>query len=457
MRTVSTAISSGYSSNYTPFLLVKVEGSGGNTYYWTTQSKNASSGNTMTLKETSGGGSLSYDSGMIATEILEGGQKRSITGIGQIAQQVDVYGGGGIGSVGDLRITILNQERFDQTIVTAAVNIENRPVTVFLGFIPTGVSPSVVIADDMLKLWAGVVEHLNDYSYGEFFLHCVDGSFQKHKEIPTTIINENDYPDAPKENFGKPIPMLYGDFEEADEELARDYMRLAPAPAVKTNDAKNYFHFADHEIHTVGNLYFWSDGNNVYGKIETAATSSNTAGGCYIYWSGSVIDIVVSFTIQPKNAPAVATGIGDPENAVDDDAASVATYTSGAATDILYSLRLEEDGILTKSGTGGSVIQADIILRFGNMIGSGTDQIEWVNSVRTQLVDYSDADANTRKVAAMDENQEITWDIFSGSFFGLDQLSALSTVQIQNIAVRFYIKVARFLYFKDRGIGRRRI
>lgn len=272
MRTIPTAITDGFTNNLQPFWLVVIRAS--TVYYWPTIGKNLA-GNALIIKETSGGAAVTYDSDVIADEV----DNSQIDGLGDVETECGLLDGGGVGSIGEFNIEILNQDRFDQAVTAAEVNLENVAVELYFGFVPSGATPTVVIADDMLKLWSGVIDEPDDFDYRTAQLKCIDGSFQKHKEIPTTVLDEDNHPNAPPENWGKPIPIVYGTFYEAaatlepgfsmaEEEREWDFMDICPVPAIKTKDVEEEFVIADHAIHTLKSIWVYGGGDNrIYGKL----------------------------------------------------------------------------------------------------------------------------------------------------------------------------------------------
>jgi hypothetical protein len=266
VRSLPAAIKNGFDNHYKSFWLVKLEASGSNTYYWTTASKNFS-GAALILKETTGA-ALSYDSTMIAKKINDG----EVDGIGPLESGIDIYEGGGMGSVSDVSIQILNQARFDQTILNGQIDIENRPITIYFGFIPP--SPTVSIQNDMIQKWTGVVENVNEFDYGEYKLDCIDSALRRHKNIPTHLIETETFPQAPKDNIGKPIPATYGTFY-ANIETETDFETISPAPCICTNQLTGEF-YADMRTHTaVSSVFHYNSGMNLFGEAITNPTITN--------------------------------------------------------------------------------------------------------------------------------------------------------------------------------------
>lgn len=329
MRTIPAAISTGLSSGYRMFYLVKIEGrvsaDADTLYYWTTADKN-NDGNAITLKETSGGASLTYDSGMIAAFI----DQEATDGIGPVEAGVDIEVEGGVASVSNFDLTILNQERFDQTITSTNLKLENRPITVYMGFVPSGASPTVLIQSDMIKIYTGVIESVNTFDFSQHSISCVDSAFMRHKMMPTTVIDSDTYKLAPPESIGQVIPVVYGDFVGSTLSNDVKYETRAPAPGILTDEANLVFHFSDHEMHTfpVGNtflltankFYTFDSSLRVYPVIaSTAVTVANTSSGST--GKPTEVPILVNIFWQGKAKGALTdSSVATYENCVDDSA-----------------------------------------------------------------------------------------------------------------------------------------
>lgn len=80
-----------------------------------------------------------------------------------------------------------------------------------------------------------------------------DGWPEKYRKlIPTSVVSEEDYPLAPKESFGLPIPSVYGAFtHEADGGSERDMLinNFHYVPSVCVDASSGKFLFASHAIH----------------------------------------------------------------------------------------------------------------------------------------------------------------------------------------------------------------
>ena len=335
MRTVPSAISTGLSAGTRMFYLVRLtwrDGAGSETTkYFTTASKNLA-GNTMTLKETSGGGSLTYDATVIAGADWTGGEFRPLAGIGEFEQAVDLDLGGGVAQMSDGKLLFLNPQysgsnRFDQAVLGAPTYLENATVKIYMGFIPAGATPSVVIADDMLLRWSGIVEDAHDFDHQTLQLSCVDGSELRHRDIPEETVSINDYPRCPKENLGRVIPLLYGDFSSGTEfnglgnteSVKWSLQDMCPAPGICVDYFEMKYVFASHVCHTFSQRTFqYASEIDAYGGLFAGSTGrdsytftrSNTSSGCFITYRPDGIGLPVTEWRQPvryRNSETAAT------------------------------------------------------------------------------------------------------------------------------------------------------
>jgi hypothetical protein len=306
------------------------------TKYFPTASKNLA-GSTLVLKETSAGASLSYDSTVIAGDEWVNGIPQSLNGIGEFEQAVDLAIGGGVAQMSDGFITLVNpqysgSDRFDTTVLAAPTYLENATVKIYMGFIPAGATPTVVIADDMLLRWSGVVEDAHDFDHKTVRLACVDGSELRHKEIPEDTVTINDYPRCPKENLGRVIPLLYGDYSSGGEFSGFDNTEdvkwtladLCPAPGISVDYFTMKHVFAAHECHTFSQRTFQYDAAiDAYGGLYNPGfvfdpgsrdtydfTRANTSAGCFITYRPNGIGAPITEWRQPvrfRNSQTSAT------------------------------------------------------------------------------------------------------------------------------------------------------
>ena len=426
-RTVPAAILTGLSTGLPMFYLVKIEGSI-STLYWVTNKLNLA-GSTLVLKETSAGGALTTDATMIAYKFTgPSGQEEVVDGVGQIESSVDISQGGAVATVSDVDIEILNQARYDSTILAAGNNFENRPVTIYLGFIPTGTSPTVVIADDMVARWTGICDDVFDLDYSRMFLRCVDSAFLRHKDIPMTVVTKTAFSYAPKESIGKVIPAVYGSFYGTEED-EKDLMTLDPAPTVRTS--KNVFSISDHELHTYSKSYVFANAAQGFGLLTDPTSTTNTASGATLTFTGVVY---ATFRQLPKIKGAGSSGVGDIDAAVDDSLTTEFNYNGNVKA--FSKLDAPEDvGDLQATGA--------IRMRHGTIVGSGGKIQHWTGAAYVDALTnatYSSAQSDTTTSSTI--NLTLTWAILRDYEWGVSlNVDASQTGNVKVINIEYQVRM----------------
>jgi hypothetical protein len=457
MKTLPTPISTGLSSNLAQFWLVKVEGSAA-TYYWTTQTKNLTA-QTLILKDATA--IVTADSGVIA-KVIDGDDQ---VGISQIEFGVDISQGGAISSAADVEIDILNQDRKDTTILATPNRLEYRPVTVYMGYIPAGVSPTVEITLDMLQMWTGVVDDVLDFDYGHFALKCTDGVFLRHKDIPTTVIDSTAYPYAPEENLGKPLPDIYGDFYPASAtalKAALLYETVNPAPSIMTDEPGKVFHFAGHVLHTapVGDytaftspdaIYIYDRGMNVHAPFVNYAAGiiavTNT-GTAYITFPTGALVADYYFQVKGKGVLTTAS-ITDFQKVCDKDSSSSTLMSNTTGRIDLY-LRVLKTPSQTQDYVGG--VNYEWMVDLGDIQAGFTGTLKYKKdggALTSSGVTFTNTNSNTlvrTGALAADDFSKVNLYQFgvaaTGSEYGL----------IKNISLYFAgVIIANLTEFRDQA------
>ena len=89
-------------------------------------------------------------------------------------------------------------------------NIINEEASIYLAFAAAGNSLSTIASvSDMQLVWTGVVD---DYSIDEraMNLKLRQNNYKKDMRVPTQLMSLTDYDVLPKDNIGKPAPVVYG-------------------------------------------------------------------------------------------------------------------------------------------------------------------------------------------------------------------------------------------------------
>lgn len=164
-----------------------------------------------------------------------------VSAIGEIETSADIASGGGLASIGTVRLTFLNHEAFDEFL--ANYDVEGRPVRIFEGYVPAGGSPAINVANDMIRVFTGRVED-RSYDAASLELECVDRMSESFAILPKKIITEEEFPAVPEENVGKGIPIVY----YPDAEWKPGYKTDLPPSVILVNKSTPHFVFAGHDV-----------------------------------------------------------------------------------------------------------------------------------------------------------------------------------------------------------------
>jgi len=136
-------------------------------------------------------------------------------GLAEIDQFVDISTGGGLASVGNTSLSLKeivtqNGLHRDFKPQTAGTELLNRTVEIGCVY-----NVGSLATSDIVWLYEGVIDDFG-YAIDGFDLDVVGSRESENIYLPLNIINTTDYPDAPKENIGTPLPLLYGDFSRKE-------------------------------------------------------------------------------------------------------------------------------------------------------------------------------------------------------------------------------------------------
>jgi hypothetical protein len=204
VRTVPSKFSTDLAANTKQvFYLAVVKADDGN-LYWHTSPKTFSLWPGTVVSH---GGSALTKSALRLAAAVDGEQ----IPLGTIQGAISISSGGGVGSVSNMTLTLLNQDGYNTTL--GAKDLINRVVEIRKGFVDT---VNGVGVNDMLLVKSFVIDGFEEYDFSTYTLTLVDGSFLRHKTIPNIIVEKEDYPFAPERSYGERIPILYGDFLTAN-------------------------------------------------------------------------------------------------------------------------------------------------------------------------------------------------------------------------------------------------
>jgi len=193
-------------------------------------------------------------------------------GLAEISQEVDIISGGGIASVGNTSVSlneILTAEGLHEDFYPqSSVEWINRTVQIGIIYNDGGTLTDA----DITWLYKGTID---DYSGGKqtIDLSIVASREIEQKELPQIIINGNNYPNAPDQSLGVPIPILYGVFSGgADSNLASTYQMYAPT--VCTDKYIPAFTFSDVQVVSVGqDAAYGNSSMLIFGRLYTQSNS----------------------------------------------------------------------------------------------------------------------------------------------------------------------------------------
>jgi hypothetical protein len=422
------------------FWCLKIAADSGN-IYWLTANKN-NDGNTFTFYD--GAAPLTYDSSILAKSI----NGREATPISEIEQSIDLSLGGEIGSFSDMNFTCLNQHRLDETLTP--LNLENRATSLLMGFVPDGASPTVLIAD-MITLWTGVLSRI-DYDADELRISLRDDIEKKHRNIPQTIIDKNDYPRAPEESIGQPLPILYGDFDtDSNTEPYIYYGTYNLAPLICIDKALNKFIIAGHITHTAPSLTggnfsacFFYEGSmkvpamvfyqKIGGTLGNPTYSANDSGlSTLLIPSGPIIGRIYI----PASRAGVNNNVTDYQNAMDGSSSTYASVANSGSKKLEFML----DGLPSVPAPPAGT-QTFMFFIFDVAIAS-------VLSFRCRrsggaeydltLADlYGEQYIGDNTFTNSQELDQYTWSFYENP----DQAPAAETAKVKAIGIRFYFLIS---------------
>jgi hypothetical protein len=129
-------------------------------------------------------------------------------GLGDIETGIDILEGGNVDYIGALKIRLNNFA--DPNFVHKYIHPfssdvwVNRQVDIHIGaYDVNGVFENMV-------LYHGRIDHV-DASLEEILLDVMDYQERYEIDLPKTLITKEDYPNAPDESLGLPLPIVYGD------------------------------------------------------------------------------------------------------------------------------------------------------------------------------------------------------------------------------------------------------
>ena len=179
---------------------------------------------------------LSYRVERSYTEALMGVEpgKEPKLGIGEIRESIDFLGG--VSSIGNMKVSLLNQELLSDQISVDALNDAKITVRILMD------DGSTLMFDESLVLFEGYIDDVV-FDDEKLELSCIKSDIKRNIIVPKTKVNLRDYPYAPEENIGLPLQRVYGNFWDGHN-VMYDILDLVPAILVDSRDMT--FVIADH-------------------------------------------------------------------------------------------------------------------------------------------------------------------------------------------------------------------
>jgi hypothetical protein len=116
--------------------------------------------------------------------------------------------------------------------------------------------------DDLLQIFHGHIKSIQGATPESFTLPLADASSSIHIKVPKTLIDSTTYPDAPLESIGKPLPLLYGEFD-VDKEIVGHWAEAAWISPTKLV-------LADSVVESISTVWLWDDRLRKYIEIDSS-------------------------------------------------------------------------------------------------------------------------------------------------------------------------------------------
>lgn len=255
-------------------------------------------------------------------------------GFGDIEEGIDILEGGGSGYIGAMSITL------NEIVIAGGLHSLfsphdsdiwiNRKIEFGLIYNDGG----SLSTSDITWLYTGRVDDAA-FSQPSVDLKILDWNEFENMTIPKKIINADDYPNAPKESLGLPLPILYGDFYSVNDVLDSDHFgEFMVCPTVCIDKTINKFAIAGHTTHTALRGYYHDGSIKSFAQLAVYDTSSTVVptvedtddnGISTIYCpSGSIIGFYKSSFSNVSEDNNVANAV----NAIDENRNTYVTLTN---------------------------------------------------------------------------------------------------------------------------------
>ena len=363
-------------------------------------------------------------------------------------------------SSSNMSIRIINTERSIQggrfSDLFATNNFGNRKWELFLNTNQTSTFDT-----STRMIGTGVISGDIKYDYDSLTLTLLDISAKKHKIVPVSTVDSSTYPNAPKNNKNKPIPMSYGDFYEKTDigtiptthfdQFKQFYKSAFPAIITDKFDVGEgavEAHIDIQSMHTLDNenVYYYKDGKYATLTGTTPDTSNNpkiefTGSRCKVFYSLSTSGLTSSFSSSNLNN-AVAN-LANASNGIFNDSA-VARITVGGGVTGTVNYAIEPVSKL------GEFVSAKALAKFGTVSGD----FSGISTVKIANQNFGDPDTNEELEAtfSFSSDQQASWDVignvavtvFSNTgtkFVEIAELGAVIEFDIDSIETHTYTEL----------------
>ena len=247
-------------------------------------------------------------------------------------------------SIGNMNVNLINTAksikggRFSDLI--ASNNFANRKWELFLN-----TNNTTTLDTAARRIGVGVISGEVSYDQNNFKLTLLDNSSILHKRIPANIVDSTNYPNAPSNNIGKPIPLSYGDFYEKTDigtiptshfdRYSNFYKGAFPAIITDKWDVGESASEAKPDSQALNtldseNLYFYKDGYYPTFTGTCDATTNNPV----MEFSGGTASVYIPLSSSGQGSGTITNSgsVTNPLNAVDGSFSTLTTIAANGAT-----------------------------------------------------------------------------------------------------------------------------
>ena len=242
--------------------------------------------------------------------------------------------GGGLASVATVQAAIRNETV--ESNVTDTYFLENDEMRVYASF-ATGSE----VKADAVQLARSFIED-TPFSLRAWVLEGIDGTDKDFKAIPQDIVNLVDHPDAPYDQYAKPLPFVAGALNVGPHDDAGAFAFLAPCRC--TNGFLREF-TAGKRLDVYGAGYQYYPTARRYGEVVNSTQSDETL---------TVTDARRKMRLYPV-LPAGTNDVTNYPKVFDGDTATSVTVGAAANLDVII-------GGVPKLGT---IVSAQVVIKAG--------------------------------------------------------------------------------------------